>query len=91
MASGITPMTTTRWSGGLISMQLACGAKVNYDGPDDGKIGLDTQEFPEAPYAFMTWVNTDGHYWLKAGCDDPENFLGNYSNFNFFSRNRQRF
>ena len=23
----------------------------------------------------------DGPYWLKAGCDDPENFLGSYSNF----------
>ncbi len=24
----------------------------------------------------------DGPYWLKAGCDDPENFLGNYKNYN---------
>jgi len=24
----------------------------------------------------------DGPYWLKAGCDDPENFLGNYENYN---------
>ncbi|MBN1854311.1 MAG: DUF5060 domain-containing protein [Pirellulales bacterium] len=23
----------------------------------------------------------DGPFWLKAGCDDPENFLGNYRNF----------
>jgi hypothetical protein len=23
----------------------------------------------------------DGPYWLKAGCDDPENFLGNYANY----------
>ena len=23
----------------------------------------------------------DGPYWLKAGCDDPENFLGAYENF----------
>jgi len=23
----------------------------------------------------------DGPYWLKAGCDDPENFLGNYRNY----------
>jgi hypothetical protein len=23
----------------------------------------------------------DGPYWLKAGCDDPENFLGNYTNY----------
>ena len=24
----------------------------------------------------------DGPYWMKAGCDDPENFLGNFSNYN---------
>lgn len=24
----------------------------------------------------------DGPYWLKAGCDDPENFLGSYRNYN---------
>ena len=23
----------------------------------------------------------DGPYWLKAGCDDPENFLGKYKNY----------
>ena len=23
----------------------------------------------------------DGPFWLKAGCDDPENFLGNYRNY----------
>lgn len=23
----------------------------------------------------------DGPYWLKAGCDDPENFLGGYKNY----------
>ena len=42
------------------------GAKVNYDGPDDGVIGLDPKEFPEAPYGFMTWVNTDGDYYPGA-------------------------
>lgn len=24
----------------------------------------------------------DGPYWLKAGCDDPENFLGKFKNYN---------
>ncbi|UCE46750.1 MAG: DUF5060 domain-containing protein, partial [Phycisphaerales bacterium] len=42
------------------------GAKVNYNGPDDGVIGLDPKEFPEAPYGFMTWVNTDGDYYPGA-------------------------
>lgn len=28
----------------------------------------------------------DGSYWLKAGCDDPENFLGGYSNFDTLAK-----
>jgi len=42
------------------------GIAVNYDGPDDGKIDLDPQRFPEAPYGFMTWVNTDGDFYPGA-------------------------
>jgi CubicO group peptidase (beta-lactamase class C family) len=42
------------------------GAKVNYDGPDDGRVGLDPKRFPEAPYGFMTWVNIDGDYYPGA-------------------------
>lgn len=42
------------------------GAKVNYNGPDDGNVGLDPKEFPEAPYGYMTWVNTDGDYYPGA-------------------------
>jgi CubicO group peptidase (beta-lactamase class C family) len=42
------------------------GARVNYSGPDDGVIGLDPKEFPEAPYGYMTWVNTDGDYYPGA-------------------------
>jgi hypothetical protein len=34
--------------------------RVNYEGPNDGTIGLDPKEFPESPYGFLTWVNTDG-------------------------------
>jgi hypothetical protein len=40
--------------------------RVNYDGPDDGTIELDPQKFPEAPYGFMTWVNTDGDFYPGA-------------------------
>jgi CubicO group peptidase (beta-lactamase class C family) len=43
------------------------GMKVNYDGPNDGKIGRDPKEFPEAPYGYLTWVNTDGD--LHPGAD----------------------
>lgn len=42
------------------------GARVNYDGPDDGRVGLDPKKFPEAPYGFMTWVNTDGDHYPGA-------------------------
>ena len=42
------------------------GARVNYNGLDDGIIGLDPKDFPEAPYGFMTWVNTDCDYYPGA-------------------------
>jgi hypothetical protein len=30
----------------------------------------------------------DGPYWLKAGCDDPENFLGKYKNYNTLAKRK---
>lgn len=30
----------------------------------------------------------DGPYWLKAGCDDPENFLGKFKNYNTPAKRR---
>lgn len=30
----------------------------------------------------------DGPYWLKAGCDDPENFLGRYRNYNTLAKRK---
>lgn len=30
----------------------------------------------------------DGPYWLKAGCDDPENFLGRYQNYNTLEKRK---
>ena len=30
----------------------------------------------------------DGPYWLKAGCDDPENFLGNHENYNTLQKRK---
>ena len=39
---------------------------VNYDGPDDGKVSLDVKKFPEIPYGFMTWVNTDRDFYPGA-------------------------
>jgi len=30
----------------------------------------------------------DGAYWLKAGCDDPENFLGDYEHYNTMKKRK---
>jgi hypothetical protein len=30
----------------------------------------------------------DGPYWLKAGCDDPENFLGGYKNYDTLAKRK---
>ncbi len=30
----------------------------------------------------------DGPFWLKAGCDDPENFLGNFTNYNSLAKRK---
>jgi CubicO group peptidase (beta-lactamase class C family) len=42
------------------------GMLVNYNGPNDGIINLDPAEFPESPYGYMTWVNTDEDYYPGA-------------------------
>ena len=50
----------------MLETKQAVGMKVNYDGPDDGKVDLDDKKFPESPYGLMTWVNTDGDYYPDA-------------------------
>lgn len=45
------------------------GMKVNYDGPNDGRPSLlygHEDKFPEAPYGYLTWVNTDGDVYPQA-------------------------
>ncbi len=47
------------------------GIPANYDGPDDGRVKNGwmhehRQEFPECPYGYMTWVNTDGNFYPGA-------------------------
>jgi CubicO group peptidase (beta-lactamase class C family) len=44
------------------------GMPAVYDGCN-GSFNLDPDQFPEAPYGFMTWVNTDGDYYPGAGAD----------------------
>jgi hypothetical protein len=43
------------------------GMRVNYDGPNDGHIDMSPEDFPECPYGYLTWVNTDQD--LFAGAD----------------------
>ena len=44
------------------------GMKVNYEGPNDGVSHLSAYEdkFPECPYGFLTWTNSDGDYFTGA-------------------------
>ncbi len=72
---GLLVLNRGRWAGREIIPQWFVeqlerkqtgGIGVNYNGPDDGTIDLDPQRFPEAPYGFMTWVNTDGDFYPGA-------------------------
>jgi CubicO group peptidase (beta-lactamase class C family) len=56
-----------RWYVEALETKQTYGMQVNYQGPDDGQIGLDPVEFPEAPYGLLTWVNTDGDFFRGAG------------------------
>ena len=49
-----------------LETKQTCGMKANYNGPNDGRIGLDPERFKESPYGFLTWVNTDGDYFPGA-------------------------
>jgi|GEM_PF-2588828 len=42
--------------------------QVNYEGPNDGMCHLRTcaEAFPECPYGYLTWTNSDGDYWPDA-------------------------
>lgn len=55
------------WFIKMLETRQTHGMHVNYKGPNDGApSGMDPALFPEAPYGFMTWVNTDGNYFPGA-------------------------
>ena len=65
---GLLLMARGRWNGTEVIPQWfveeletkqTYGMLVNYNGPDDGAIGWDPAVYPECPYGYMTWVNTD--------------------------------
>lgn len=55
-----------RWFVEELETKQARGMRVNYNGPYDGVVGLDPAQFPEAPYGYLTWVNTDGDFFPGA-------------------------
>lgn len=72
---GLLALARGRWNGKQLIPQWyveelerkqTAGMKVNYNGPDDGAIGLDPEKFREVPYGYMTWVNSDGDYYPGA-------------------------
>jgi CubicO group peptidase (beta-lactamase class C family) len=56
-----------KWFVEELETKQTYGMRVNYNGPNDGKIGMSPEAFPECPYGYLTWVNTDGD--LFAGAD----------------------
>jgi CubicO group peptidase (beta-lactamase class C family) len=62
-----------RWFVEELESKQTYGMRVNYQGPNDGRIGLSPEEFPECPYGYLTWTNTDqdlypgaSRYWANA-------------------------
>ncbi len=56
-----------KWFVEEVETKQTYGMRVNYDGPNDGRVGLSPERFPECPYGYLTWVNTDQD--LFAGAD----------------------
>jgi len=55
-----------RWFVEELETKQTYGMRVNYNGPYDGVVGLDPAQFPEAPYGYLTWANTDGDFFPGA-------------------------
>lgn len=55
-----------------LESKQTCGTRSIYNGPDDGNVSalhVRHDEFPQCPYGYMTWVNTDGDYYRGADRD----------------------
>ena len=54
-----------RWFVEELETKQTQGMRVNYEGPNDGMCHLQTcaHAFPEGPYGYLTWTNSDGDYW----------------------------
>jgi CubicO group peptidase (beta-lactamase class C family) len=72
---GMLALTRGKWQGvqiipadfiEMLETKQTAGIKVNYNGPDDGKVDLDEEHFPESPYGLMTWVNSASDHYPDA-------------------------
>jgi CubicO group peptidase (beta-lactamase class C family) len=72
---GLLALARGRWDGKqliprsfveALETKQTYGKKVNYKGPNDGIIGFNLKDFPESPYGYLTWVNTDQDYFKRA-------------------------
>ena len=57
-----------RWFVEELETKQTHGMRVNYEGPNDGICHLKdcADSFPECPYGYLTWTNSDGDYWADA-------------------------
>lgn len=56
------------WFVEALETKQTYGMQVNYNGPNDGRPSIAdyADRFPEAPYGYLTWVNTDGDFYPGA-------------------------
>ncbi|MCZ6634782.1 MAG: serine hydrolase [bacterium] len=57
-----------RWFVEELETKQTHGMRVNYEGPNDGMCHLRfcADRFPECPYGYLTWTNSDGDYFPGA-------------------------
>ena len=55
-----------QWFVEALETKQTRGMRVNYEGPNDGRIGLSPAKYPECPYGYLTWANTDGDLYPEA-------------------------
>jgi CubicO group peptidase (beta-lactamase class C family) len=68
-----------------LETKQTAGLPVNYNGPNDGQIGLDPAMYPEAPYGYLTWTNADGK--CNPGAGKQWAFAwGNRGNYTLWNR-----